>query len=301
VWQSYLKGFKAWLQLEQSLSDHSVQAYLRDVSLLERYLVATGQLQAPAAVTLATLQAFLQYLGQFEVAVTSQARIISGLRSFFKYCLLEQLIQKNPTELLEAPKTRRKLPEVLSFDEIEQMINAIDLSESEGTRNRAIMETLYSSGLRVSELVGLKRSHLYPDLGFVRIIGKGNKERLVPIGQFALKAIDLYVEGYRCHLSVKRGDEDIVFLNRRGGRLSRVMVFYIIKEAASRAGIGKTISPHTFRHSFATHLVEGGADLRAVQEMLGHESITTTEIYTHLDRSFLRQTLEQYHPAYLTR
>lgn len=301
MWQSYLKGFKAWLQLEQSLSDHSVQAYLRDVSLLERYLVATGQLMAPAAVTLTTLQAFLQYLGQFEVAVTSQARIISGLRSFFKYCLLEQLIQKNPTELLEAPKTRRKLPEVLSFDEIESMINAIDASQSEGTRNRAIMETMYSCGLRVSELVGLRRSHLYPDLGFVRIIGKGNKERLVPIGQYALKAIKLYVDGYRCHLPVKKGDEDIVFLNRRGGRLSRVMVFYIIKEAASRAGIGKIISPHTFRHSFATHLVEGGADLRAVQEMLGHESITTTEIYTHLDRSFLRQTLEQYHPAYLTR
>ena len=301
MWQSYLKGFKAWLQLEQSLSDHSVQAYLRDVSLLERYLVATGQLMAPAAVTLTTLQAFLQYLGQFDVAVTSQARIISGLRSFFKYCLLEQLIQKNPTELLEAPKTRRKLPEVLSFDEIESMINAIDASQSEGTRNRAIMETMYSCGLRVSELVGLRRSHLYPDLGFVRIIGKGNKERLVPIGQYALKAIKLYVDGYRCHLPVKKGDEDIVFLNRRGGRLSRVMVFYIIKEAASRAGIGKIISPHTFRHSFATHLVEGGADLRAVQEMLGHESITTTEIYTHLDRSFLRQTLEQYHPAYLTR
>lgn len=301
MWQSYLKGFKAWLQLEQSLSDHSVQAYLRDVSLLERYLVATGQLMAPSAVTLTTLQAFLQYLGQFEVAVTSQARIISGLRSFFKYCLLEQLIQKNPTELLEAPKTRRKLPEVLSFDEIESMINAIDASQSEGTRNRAIMETMYSCGLRVSELVGLRRSHLHPDLGFVRIIGKGNKERLVPIGQYALKAIKLYVDGYRCHLPVKKGDEDIVFLNRRGGRLSRVMVFYIIKEAASRAGIGKIISPHTFRHSFATHLVEGGADLRAVQEMLGHESITTTEIYTHLDRSFLRQTLEQYHPAYLTR
>ncbi|MCU0374199.1 MAG: site-specific tyrosine recombinase XerD [Chitinophagaceae bacterium] len=301
MWQSYLKGFKAWLQLEQSLSDHSVQAYLRDVSLLEQYLVTTGQLQTPAAITLGTLQGFLQYLGQFELAVTSQARIISGLRSFFKYCLLEQLIHKNPTELLEAPKTRRKLPEVLSFDEIERMINAIDVSESEGTRNRAIMETMYSSGLRVSELVGLKRSHLYPDLGFVRVIGKGNKERLVPIGQYALKAINLYIEGYRCHLSVKKGDEDIVFLNRRGGRLSRVMVFYIIKAAASRAGIGKTISPHTFRHSFATHLVEGGADLRAVQEMLGHESITTTEIYTHLDRSFLRQTLEQYHPAYLTR
>lgn len=301
MWQSYLKGFKAWLQLEQSLSDNSVQAYLRDVGLLERYLVATGQLLPPAAVTLTTLQQFLEYLSRFELAVASQARIISGLRSFFKYCLLEQLIQKNPTELLEAPKARRKLPEVLSCDEIERMINTIDASESEGIRNRAIMETMYSCGLRVSELVGLRRSHLYPDLGFVRIIGKGNKERLVPIGQFALKAIKLYVEGYRCHLSVKKGDEDIVFLNRRGGRLSRVMVFYIIKDAAIRAGIGKTISPHTFRHSFATHLVEGGADLRAVQEMLGHESITTTEIYTHLDRSFLRQTLEQYHPSYLTR
>jgi integrase/recombinase XerD len=298
VWQSYKKGFKAWLQLEKSLSDNSVEAYLHDVELFTSYLLLSDNKLNPQEVGIKTLQAFLQYIAELGMSVTSQARIISGLRSFYKYCLLEQISIQNPTELLEAPKLRRKLPEVLAFTEIELMIKAIDMSTSEGMRNRAILETMYSCGLRVSELVNLKLSGLYTELGFVRVTGKGDKERLVPIGQDALKYIGLYRTGTRVHVPIKKGEEDIVFLNRNGKRLSRVMIFYIIKDTALKAGITKNISPHTFRHSFATHLVEGGADLRAVQEMLGHESITTTEIYTHLDREFLRETLQLFHPAF---
>jgi integrase/recombinase XerD len=298
VWQSYKKGFKAWLQLEQSLSENSVDAYLHDVEKLTQYLASAGRLVNPSEILLADLQHFLQWITEFGISVTSQARIISGLRSFFRYCLLEQICTINPSELLEAPKMRRKLPEVLAFSEIEMMINAVDLSTPEGTRNRAILETMYSCGLRVSEVVNLRLSCLYDDLGFVRVTGKGDKERLVPIGSDALKFIKLYKEGTRVHIPVKKGEEDIVFLNRNGKRLSRVMIFYIIKGLALQAGVTKNISPHTFRHSFATHLVEGGADLRAVQEMLGHESITTTEIYTHLDREFLRETLERFHPGF---
>jgi integrase/recombinase XerD len=298
VWQSYKKGFKAWLQLEKSLSDNSVEAYLHDVELFTSYLLLSDNKLNPQEVSIKTLQAFLQYIAELGMSVTSQARIISGLRSFYKYCLLEQISLQNPTELLEAPKLRRKLPEVLAFTEIELMIAAIDMSTSEGMRNRAILETMYSCGLRVSELVNLKLSGLYAELGFVRLTGKGDKERLVPIGKDALKYIGLYCTGTRVHVPIKKGEEDIIFLNRNGKRLSRVMIFYIIKDTALKAGITKNISPHTFRHSFATHLVEGGADLRAVQEMLGHESITTTEIYTHLDREFLRETLQLFHPAF---
>ena len=298
MWQSYKKGFKAWLQLEKSLSENSVEAYLHDVDLFTGYLLAAGQAVNPSEVALKDLQTFLQYIAGFGMSATSQARIISGLRSFYRYCLLEQITTANPTELLEAPKLRRKLPEVLAFAEIELMIAAIDLSTTEGTRNRAILETMYSCGLRVSEVVNLRISGLYADLGFVRVTGKGDKERLVPVGRDALKYIALYREHSRVHLQIKKGEEDILFLNRNGRRLSRVMIFYIIKGLAAKAGITKNISPHTFRHSFATHLVEGGADLRAVQEMLGHESITTTEIYTHLDREFLRHTLEKYHPSF---
>jgi integrase/recombinase XerD len=224
--------------------------------------------------------------------------VISGLRSFYKYCQLEQISSINPTELLEAPKLKRALPEVLSFEEIEKMIAKTDLSTPEGNRNKAIIETMYSCGLRVSELVNLKISCLYTDVGFIRVTGKGDKERLVPIGSDAIKFLSLYRQTVRVHVPVKKGEEDIVFLNRNGKRLSRVMIFLIIKDLAKKAGISKNISPHTFRHSFATHLVEGGADLRAVQEMLGHESITTTEIYTHLDREYLRATLQQFHPAF---
>lgn len=298
MWQAYKKGFRAWLQLEKSLSENSVDAYLHDVDLLTQYLSAAGKLIAPSSVELHDLREFLKWIGELGMTVASQARIISGLRSFFRYCLIEQVCSSNPTELLEAPKMRRKLPEVLAFSEIEAIIGSIDLSTPEGTRNRAILETMYSCGLRVSELVNLKLSGFYPELGFVRVTGKGDKERLVPIGQDALKYTRLYRENVRVHIPVKKGEEDIVFLNRNGKRLSRVMIFYIIKDLARKAGITKIISPHSFRHSFATHLVEGGADLRAVQEMLGHESITTTEIYTHLDREYLRETLERFHPGF---
>ena len=298
MWQSYKKGFKAWLQLEQSLSENSVDAYLHDVDMLTQYLSSLERMVNPSEIILADLQHFLKWITELGISVTSQDRIISGIRSVFRYCLIEQICTVNPSELLEAPKMRRKLPEVLAFSEIELMINAVDMSTPEGMRNRAILETMYSCGLRVSEVVNLKLSGLYADLGFVRVTGKGDKERLVPIGNDAQKFIKLYREGSRVHTPIKKGEEDIVFLNRNGKRLSRVMIFYIIKGLALKSGVTKNISPHTFRHSFATHLVEGGADLRAVQEMLGHESITTTEIYTHLDREFLRETLERFHPGF---
>jgi integrase/recombinase XerD len=298
MWEAYKKGYKAYLRLEKSLSDHSVEAYLHDVTKLTQYLQVVNQEKNPAALTLKDLQAFVKWIGELGMGATTQARIISGIRSFYKYLLTEQLVTIDPSTLLEAPKTRRKLPDTLSFEEIEQLIGAIDLSSPEGTRNKAILETMYSCGLRVSELVGLKISCLYLDIGFIRVIGKGDKERLVPIGSDAIKCIKIYKDTVRSYQNVSEKNQDILFLNRRGNALSRVMIFYIIKSLALTAGITKVISPHTFRHSFATHLVEGGADLRAVQEMLGHESITTTEIYTHLNRDFLRDTLQQFHPAF---
>jgi len=298
MWEAYKKGYKAYLRLEKSLSDHSVEAYLHDVTKLTQYLQVVNDEKNPAALTLKDLQAFVKWIGALGMGATTQARIISGIRSFYKYLLTEQLVTIDPSTLLEAPKTSRKLPDTLSFEEIEQLIGAIDLSSPEGTRNKAILETMYSCGLRVSELVGLKISCLYLDIGFIRVIGKGDKERLVPIGTDAIKCIKIYKDTVRSHQSVSDKNQDILFLNRRGNALSRVMIFYIIKSLAITAGITKVISPHTFRHSFATHLVEGGADLRAVQEMLGHESITTTEIYTHLNRDFLRDTLQQFHPAF---
>jgi integrase/recombinase XerD len=298
MWEAYKKGYKAYLRLEKSLSDHSVEAYLHDVTKLTQYLQVTNNEKNPAALTLKDLQAFVKWIGELGMGATTQARIISGIRSFYKYLLTEQLVTIDPSTLLEAPKTRRKLPDTLSFEEIEQLIGAIDLSSPEGTRNKAILETMYSCGLRVSELVGLKISCLYLDIGFIRVIGKGDKERLVPIGSDAIKCIKIYKDTVRSHQNVSEKNQDILFLNRRGNALSRVMIFYIIKSLTLTAGITKVISPHTFRHSFATHLVEGGADLRAVQEMLGHESITTTEIYTHLNRDFLRDTLQQFHPAF---
>jgi integrase/recombinase XerD len=300
MWKTYLKGFKAWLRLEKSLSDHSVTAYLHDVELLARYLSLDGSLPAPGDITLSNLQLFLRWLNELGMSAASQARIVSGIRGFFTYCLAEQLISTDPTTLLEAPKTPRQLPDTLSIQEIDQLLNALDLSKPEGIRNKAILETLYSCGLRVSELVNLTCSGYYPKEGFIRVIGKGNKERLVPIGTNAMKYIDQYQEHIRQHQRIQLGQEDFLFLNRSGRQLSRVMIFYLIKSLALQAGISKNISPHTFRHSFATHLVEGGADLRAVQEMLGHESITTTEIYTHLNRDFLRDTLQKYHPSYRT-
>ena len=298
MWAAEKKGFKAWLQLEKSLSDHSVEAYLRDIEKLSQFLSLEENAIAVENIQLKDLQSFLKWIGGLGMTASSQSRIISGIRSFFKYCLQENLVKQDPTELLETPKLRRTLPDFLSVEEINRIIQAIDLSKPEGERNRAILETMYSCGLRVSELVNLRLSSLYPELGFIKVIGKGDKERLVPIGNTALKFIGIYRGQVRVHMSIKKGNEDVLFLNRRGAGLTRQMIFILLKDLVREAGIGKTVSPHTFRHSFATHLVEGGADLRAVQEMLGHESITTTEIYTHLDRAFLRETLQKYHPAF---
>lgn len=301
MWEAYKKGFKAYLQLEKSLSDHSVQAYMRDVEKLTAFLMATDQKKSPAELELKNLQQLIKWVSELGMTASSQARIISGIKAFYKYCLIENIVTADSTALLEAPKLKRSLPDVLSFGEIEKIIGEIDLSKPEGGRNKAILEIMYSCGLRVTEAVNLQISCLYLDVGFIRVTGKGNKERLVPIGSDAVKYIKLYKNNIRVHVAVKKGCEDILFLNKRGGQLSRIMIFYIIKDLAKKAGITKNISPHTFRHSFATHLVEGGADLRAVQEMLGHESITTTEIYTHLDRDFLRSTLQQFHPAFAPR
>jgi integrase/recombinase XerD len=298
MWEPYKKGFKAYLQLERSLSDNSIQAYLADIEKLTSFLLANDLKKNPAEIDLSDLQQFIRWIAELGMTSTSQARIISGIKTFYKYCLLEDISTKDPTTLLEAPKLKRALPDVLTFNEIENIIGQIDLSTAEGTRNKAILETMYSSGLRVSEIVNLKLSQLYLDVEFIRVIGKGNKERLIPIGESAIKYINIYRTGVRAHQVIQPGEEDILFLNRRGKRLTRVMIFLIIKDLVNKAGIKKNISPHTFRHSFATHLVEGGADLRAVQEMLGHESITTTEIYTHLDREFLRKTLEKFHPGF---
>ena len=298
MWAAEKKGFKAWLQLEKSLSDHSVEAYLGDIEKLTQYLTLQNTAPKLETISLRDLQDFIKWIGELGMTASSQSRIISGIRSFFKYCLQENLVKQDPTVLLETPKLRRSLPDFLSVSEINRIVQAIDLSKPEGERNRAILETLYSCGLRVSELVNLRISAIYPELGFIKVIGKGDKERLVPIGNTALKYIGIYREQVRVHASIKKGNEDILFLNRRGAGMSRQMIFVLLKDLVHEAGIQKTVSPHTFRHSFATHLVEGGADLRAVQEMLGHESITTTEIYTHLDRKYLRETLEKFHPAF---
>ncbi|WP_143310836.1 site-specific tyrosine recombinase XerD [Chitinophaga vietnamensis] len=299
MWESFRKLFKGYLQLERSMSLNSIEAYLRDVEKLEQYLQATGHERLrPQDITLATLQAFVQWVAKLGMTATSQARIISGIKAFYRFLLLEDMTKEDPTQLLEAPKIQRKLPDVLTFEEIEKIIAQIPLDTAEGHRNKAILETMYSCGLRVSEVINLQITQLHMDVGFIRVIGKGDKERLVPIGKDAMRQIDIYRRNIRVHMPVKKGEEDTLFLNRRGGALSRVMIFLVIKDLAMRAGIQKKVSPHTFRHSFATHLVEGGADLRAVQEMLGHESITTTEIYTHLDREYLRDTLQRFHPRF---
>lgn len=281
------------------MSDHSVEAYVRDVEKLEQYLMAHGKEKLrPQDVTFEDMQACVQWIAKLGMTASSQARTISGLKAFYKFLLLEDMAQEDPTQLLEAPKILRKLPDVLSFEEIEKIIAQIPLDTAEGHRNKAILETMYSCGLRVSEVINLQITQLHMDVGFIRVIGKGNKERMVPIGKDAMRQIDIYRRNVRIALPVKYGAEDTLFLNRRGGALSRVMIFLVIKDLTQKAGIQKNVSPHTFRHSFATHLVEGGADLRAVQEMLGHESITTTEIYTHLDREYLRDTLMRFHPRF---
>jgi len=295
-WEIYLKGFKAFLQLEKSLSPNSVEAYLRDVTKLKEYLEIKGQNLSPEQIDLKLLETFVRWIAEMGFTATSQSRIISGIRAFYKFLLIEDILNKNPAELLEAPRTARILPDTLNRDDVIKLIEANDLSKPEGERNKAVIETLYGCGLRVSELVNLRISNLHFDIGFIKIIGKGSKERWVPVGEMAMNQINTYIRFVRDQQEVKKGNEDIVFLNRRGSKLSRVMIFNVVKQLAKLAGIQKTISPHTLRHSFATHLVEGGADLRAVQEMLGHESITTTEIYTHLDRRYLRETIEKYHP-----
>jgi integrase/recombinase XerD len=298
MWQAYKKGFKAYLLLEKRLSGNSIEAYLRDIEKLTQFLEEQQLTKTPEQVTLEDLQLLITWCIQLGMQPGSQARMISGIKQFYNYCLIEDIVKINPSQLLEAPKLQRKLPEVLSYQEIENMLAAVDHSTPEGTRNKAIIETLYSCGLRVSELVELKISHLYLAESFIRVIGKGDKERLVPIGDSAVKYITIYIENIRNHMSIKTNCEDVLFLNRRGSKLTREMIFILVKNLAQIAGIRKNISPHTFRHSFATHLVEGGANLRAVQDMLGHESITTTEIYTHLDRDFLRKTLEQFLPGF---
>ena len=296
AWKSHSTGFKNYLRLEKSLSSNSIEAYLRDLEKLISYLELNQIEIQPQHIELKHLQNFLQWVTELGLGARSQARLISGLKAFFKYLILEKYLNSDPSELLDPPKLGSKLPETLSMEEIDAMILQIDLSKAEGERNKAMLETLYGCGLRVSELINLKLSNLFIDEGFIKVTGKGEKERLVPIGSQALKQILIYVDQSRVHLEIQRGYEDYVFLNRRGKVLTRTMVFIIIKDLATRAGIHKNISPHTFRHSFATHLVEGGANLRAVQEMLGHESIITTEIYTHLDRNYLKEEILIHHP-----
>ncbi|MDR2271729.1 MAG: site-specific tyrosine recombinase XerD [Sphingobacterium sp.] len=293
-WQIIKKEFEQFLKFERGLSINSIEAYLNDVSKFQIYCEDNGLLLNK--VSRKDIQDFLQWLQEFNISPFTQSRLISGLKTFFSFLIIEHELENNPTDLLQAPRLARKLPSVLSIHEIDQLIAAIDLSTAEGERNKTIVEVLYGCGLRVSELVNLKISNLFLDVEFIKVEGKGSKERLIPIGQQAIKHLRLYLDSIRPHIKIKNGNEDIVFLNRRGTALSRVMIFLIIKELAQKIGLQKTISPHTFRHSFASHLVEGGADLRAVQDMLGHESITTTEIYTHIDRDYLHSVITQYHP-----
>ena len=296
MWSSYIKDYKSFLQLEKSLADNSISAYVDDIEKFVSYLGIKEKKILPEEVVLDDLRGFIIWLNELGLGARSQARIVSGLKSFFKYLLMEEIVVKDPSELLESPKIGRKLPDVLSVEEIDTLLAAVDLSKPEGQRNKAIIETLYSCGLRVSELINLRLSGLYFKDKFIRVVGKGDKERLVPISDKAINEINLYRDHSRTHLSVQKEFMDILFLNRRGKQLTRVMIFTIIKELAEKIGLKKNISPHTFRHSFASHLIDGGADLRAVQEMLGHESIITTEIYTHLDSEYLRDAIIRFHP-----
>jgi integrase/recombinase XerD len=295
-WEQEVNGFKNYLKVEKGLSDNSIHAYITDLLKLVQFLKEKGYDVSPEKVKLDHLKEMMEWVNDKGISPRTQARIISGIKSFYKYLLIEEKVDKDPTALLETPKVGRKLPEILSVEEIDTIINAVDTKKPEGQRNKAILETLYSCGLRVSELIDLKISNLFFESGFVKIEGKGSKERLVPISTKAIKEINLYLSEYRRNLRIHPDHEDILFLNRRGKKLSRVMIFTIIKNITRKLGLEKNISPHTFRHSFATHLIDGGANLRAVQEMLGHESIITTEIYTHLDKEYLKNTIIQYHP-----
>jgi integrase/recombinase XerD len=293
-WKSAILGFKSYLTIERSLSDNSVDAYIRDVKKLANF--AKEKQKTELQISKSDLSEFISNISKNGVASRSQSRIISGIKAFYKYLIMEDYITADPTELLESPKIGMKLPDTLSIEEIDSLIAAIDLSKAEGERNRAMLEILYSCGLRVTELIILKLSNISFVEGFIKVVGKGNKERLAPIGNTALKYLNIYINEVRNHQEIQKGHEDIIFLNRRGKQLTRVMIFIIIKQLAEKIGLKKNISPHTFRHSFATHLIQGGADLRAVQEMLGHESITTTEIYTHLDKEYLREAIISFHP-----
>jgi len=295
-WKSAILGFKAYLSLERALSENSVEAYLRDVRGLATFLNNEENQIPPLAVTHTHIETFVRNIYETGLGKRTQARMLSGVKAFYKYLLVENMIDDDPTRMMEGPKLGRKIPDVLSYEEINMILNAIDLSEPQGHRNRAMLETLYACGLRVSELIGLKISQFYHEVEYIKVTGKGDKERIVPMGAEAIAQNLYYMEHYRSTLNIKPGHEDFLYLNRRGKALSRVMIFTIIKNLTEKAGIQKNVSPHTFRHSFATHLVEGGADLRAVQDMLGHESITTTEIYTHIDTKFLRDTIMNYHP-----
>ncbi|MVN22025.1 site-specific tyrosine recombinase XerD [Mucilaginibacter arboris] len=295
-WPSTINGFRSYLKLEKFLSPNSVDAYLQDMNKLQQFALSLQPERKPETITSQDLKAFIQWINELGMTSASQARTLSGIKAFYKFMLMENLLSHNPAELIESPRMQRKLPDTLSIVDIDALIGAIDLSKPDGFRNKTMLEVLYSCGLRVTELITLKISNLYLEDDFVKIVGKGNKERLVPIGEQAQKLLKIYLREIRVHFNIKKGQEDFVFLSKRGAALSRVMIFMIIKDLAEKIGLKKSISPHTFRHSFATHLIEGGADLRAVQEMLGHESITTTEIYTHLDREYLRETIIQYHP-----
>ena len=296
MWKFYLNDYHSYLKLERSLSENSISAYLNDIKKLRDFIKLKKIDLEPNDIDIVIINDFLEYLNELGISSFSQARIVSGLKSFFKFLILEEKISKDPMDLIESPKLKRKLPEVLSLNDINILLSSIDLSTMEGVRNRAIIETLYSSGLRVSELVNLSIQNLFLDIGFIKVIGKGSKERLVPIGRHAIKYINMYKNGYRDNKKINKGNEGFLFLNRYGRKLTREMIFLIIKKVSNKCLLNKNVSPHTFRHSFATHLIEGGADLRAVQEMLGHESITTTEIYTHLDREYLKQVIKEFHP-----
>lgn len=291
-----IKEFSYYLKLEKSLSKNSIDAYIHDINLFNLFLLQNGYSFDLSQAQHKHIETFINQLNDTGIAATSQARIISGIRAFYHFLFLNNEIATNPSELIELPKTARKLPVFLSIQEIDAILEQIDVSKPDGHRNRAMLETLYSCGLRVSELIELRISNLHFDEGFIQVTGKGSKERLIPISPKAIKEISFYFESSRNHVKPVKGNDDFLFLSKFNKKLSRIMVFYMIKELTVKAGISKTISPHTFRHSFATHLLEGGADLRAIQEMLGHESITTTEIYTHLDRDFLRSTIIEHHP-----
>ncbi|WP_353184525.1 site-specific tyrosine recombinase XerD [Parapedobacter lycopersici] len=293
-WETSINAFKEYLQLERALSQNTIAAYLSDVHKLRQYAETPAIL--PADITAKDIQAFLEWINGFGISAYTQARILSGIKTFYLFLSIELGLIQNPTALIQAPRLGRKIPDVLNITEIDALLSAIDRSTPAGMRNRAMLELLYGCGLRVSELTGLKLSNLFLDVEFIKVMGKGSKERLIPIGSQAIKHLRMYLEEVRIHQSIKPENTDFVFLNRRGVPLTRVMIFLIIKELAKKTGLKKQISPHTFRHSFASHLVEGGADLRAVQDMLGHESITTTEIYTHVDREYLQSVITQYHP-----